>query len=700
MTFLGPARSATSYKLFFCTSLWMFGTTHIRHAGAEVEPHLLPVQVTQGRNSPLRLERLLSSVHARLTGLTARPFSSSQSHSLGLPLENSSEKPESGTAISVSPGQLSIEQRSESPSVFRDSQASHGNSRPPQVQDVVVPPIREQLRLVNDFFQHVYPMPVYAFLNESSITQRCIDGTLDETLLLALLSCSALHLRYTKYFPVLTNIWVQRLEMRIWSQIEQPSIFLTQALMLVILYRMEIGNFQKAFMLCALATRAASALRLHYERTDLSPLAQEIRRRVLWCLMMVDAQFSVGLPECELCPYEVIYLEFPCKEEDFVPESEARSQSLDGIPEGGFLRQTVQQVVVRRDIMRLRRQVSLSRQAIPQLTSIVDDFQRNLQAMSPGTCTLEDVNTYSRSRWLARFIGTHLSWHQCHCDVSRMFLSGYKEAAPMPVIESLPAEYVAAAATQCLVHSQAILQILNDLSKLSPGLLVPHMDVAVCGYHASRLVLFLSRSPLNPDHSGLTPEIALAKASAVSVFLNRIFANSQIAKHLLADLERIVGLYLTGEREQSQDPSDTEEETPHQRPRFARAARQHQRLGIHSMLRQARFVDDSDRAAELPETEQAGARHLKDLANAGLHTHSLGSRHPSGVTQPMQTLPCTDQPATRVSLVTADLTLNLADDLASGFDFGGESFGLGTPDGWHDIWSGHEHSNSADRDYF
>ncbi|EGY18809.1 uncharacterized protein VDAG_08969 [Verticillium dahliae VdLs.17] len=97
---------------------------------------------------------------------------------------------------------------------------------------------------------------------------------------------------------------------------------------------METGGFQKAFMLCALATRAASALRLHYERTDLSPLAQEIRRHVLWCLMMADAQVPVGLSECELCPHKVIYLEFPCNEEDFVSESEAQSQSLDGIPEG------------------------------------------------------------------------------------------------------------------------------------------------------------------------------------------------------------------------------------------------------------------------------------------------------------------------------------------------------------------------------
>lgn len=99
--------------------------------------------------------------------------------------------------------------------MFRDSPASHGNSRPPQFQNVVVPPTREQLRLVNDFFRHVYPMPVYAFLNKLSITQRCIDSTLDETLLLALLSSSALHLKYTKYFPVLTDTWVQKVEMRI-----------------------------------------------------------------------------------------------------------------------------------------------------------------------------------------------------------------------------------------------------------------------------------------------------------------------------------------------------------------------------------------------------------------------------------------------------------------------------------------------------
>ncbi|KAM0277683.1 hypothetical protein ACHAQH_005626 [Verticillium albo-atrum] len=161
-----------------------------------------------------------------------------------------------------------------------------------------------------------------------------------------------------------------------------------------------------------------------------------------------------------------------------------------------------------------------------------------------------------------------------------------------------------------------MLQILEDLSRLSPGLLVPPIGLAICGYHASRLVLFLSRSPLNPPDSGLTPEIAVAEASAVLHFLKRVFASSRLAKHLLADLERIIDLHLTGQREQSEDSSDIEEETPNQRRRFARAARQHQRLGIHSMLRQPRFVDDSHKAAELPEIGHDGNDNSKDLIDA------------------------------------------------------------------------------------
>ncbi|KAH7363398.1 hypothetical protein B0T11DRAFT_318829 [Plectosphaerella cucumerina] len=163
-----------------------------------------------------------------------------------------------------------------------------------------LPPLRDRLHLVVDFFRHIHPIPAYAFLYEEATVQRCLEETIDEALIYSICALSALLLGYSKYHPVATATWATRVENMIWASLEQPTIFKIQALALVIQYRIITGNFQRGFLVFSLAARSATALRLSYERTDLSPLAQEIRRRLMWSLVMLDGHFAIGLSECEL----------------------------------------------------------------------------------------------------------------------------------------------------------------------------------------------------------------------------------------------------------------------------------------------------------------------------------------------------------------------------------------------------------------
>ena len=98
-----------------------------------------------------------------------------------------------------------------------------------------LPSVGEQLQLVNDYFRHVYPMPPSSFLHEVSVTHRCLTGSLEHSLLRALCSVSALFLGYTKYYPAQTAIWIQEAEGAIWGDIERPTVFKTQALLLIVL---------------------------------------------------------------------------------------------------------------------------------------------------------------------------------------------------------------------------------------------------------------------------------------------------------------------------------------------------------------------------------------------------------------------------------------------------------------------------------
>lgn len=466
-----------------------------------------------------------------------------------------------------------------------------------------LPPVREQLHLIIDYFRHLYPIPTYAFLNEVSTTQRCLDGLLDETLLRALCAVTALQLKYAKYYPIFTASWIQQAEEMIWSQIELPTMFRTQALILITHYHIGTGNFQKAFMLSSLAARAAGALRLHYERTDLSPLAQEIRRRLMWSLMMLDGHFSVGLPGTETCSHDSIFVDLPCKEEFFNTDQDAHgnaitTSSLDGVSEEGLLSVIIRQAIIRRDAMKLKRQVCVLGQPWSQLEGLVTELSRTLQHTPTPTYSWEELQRYARSRWFARYLMAVLGCHQSFCDIYRLFLSGYKEAAPEAVISACSPDFVAQAIRGCLHHATCMMGVLKDLDGLKSGLLIAPLDIAICAYHACRLTMFFSRSALLPAESDLTPTSANTQVSMVLGLLGRLFADSVLMGHLIKDLDRLLQLHAANKLEDSRESSITADDAASHQPCFAITMKLHQTLGVHSILRRARF----DEVADEPET--------------------------------------------------------------------------------------------------
>ena len=130
---------------------------------------------------------------------------------------------------------------------------------------------RTALELVQDYFQHLYPLPSFAFLHQPTVVQRCRDGTINGPLKLAICALTALRLHRSS---LCHDLWIQQAEQAILQQLGRPSIFHLQALLLVIHYRIESGEYPTAFMLASLAARTAVALRLNYERSELLPVAQ------------------------------------------------------------------------------------------------------------------------------------------------------------------------------------------------------------------------------------------------------------------------------------------------------------------------------------------------------------------------------------------------------------------------------------------
>ncbi|KIX05523.1 uncharacterized protein Z518_06395 [Rhinocladiella mackenziei CBS 650.93] len=362
----------------------------------------------------------------------------------------------------------------------------------------------EAQELIRSYFSTLYPLPSYAFLHESSISQRHAEGTLDECLTLAICVITAVHLNLVKFFPLLSSRWIQRVEDMVWQQLENPSVLKLQALLLVVRYHIHTGAFQRAFMLAALAARGATGLRLNYARSDLSFLAQEIRRRLVWTFSMLDGLFSIGLPEFELCPIEAIHLQLPCRENDLASPSPVETEPVRpgnarNTKNLGLYALYIRSTFMRRNIMKFSRQTAQEKLhasdflvRFEQLEQEINDMETESKRVT--TYSPPELGNYVGIRWLARYLMVHLSWHQCRCDLYRLFLPGYRDAAPAHVLQHIESTFLANGAFQCWIHANAIIDILADVDQKCIGQVFLEFDTAVVAYHAARLVLFLKRN--------------------------------------------------------------------------------------------------------------------------------------------------------------------------------------------------------------
>lgn len=490
------------------------------------------------------------------------------------------------------------------------------------------------LTLVDIFFEKIYPMPSFAFLHPASTKRRCRDGAQHKVLVLAICAMTSL---YTRQNVEDASVWIQESEQYIWQHIESPTIPRLQALLLIIHYRMETSRFQRAFMLIAIAARSAAAMRLNHERQDLDPVAKEVRRRIVWSLKIIERYFSVGLPEFELCPFESIYLQLPSSEEDF--------SDVDQPGDHGAYSLHVRLENVRRDIMKLTRAVALCEQPYPLLPKLIRDFQQSLteigSTMLDGTgLSPHQIAELLGNPWLPRRVLAIVSWHQSHCDLYRILLNGYPEAAPSVVLHAIDIGDIVTAERCCLKHSLSIIDILTNLNQQSTDCPLLEFDVAICAYHAARLLLFLSRFSTIEDRP--SPEFAISRVDLCLIALKRFYGTSVLVRPIIEEMQRSVRAFSQRGHTPASPPSHTTASKPtsDSEDQLSAAAKTRQRLAIHSLLRQAEFSDgeDNDEQVTTPGRDNPGDSTASFSAGAGVDHHPSANNE-SPVAQDRESLP-------------------------------------------------------------
>lgn len=461
---------------------------------------------------------------------------------------------------------------------------------------------------------------------------KCAAGQLDAAVALAVCSLTCLHRPLRQpCCPCRGTLLVERAETLLWEHLALPTIARLQALLLCINQRMETGHFQRAFMLVSLAARAVAAMGLHHERADATPIHQEVRRRIVWSLKLTERYFSHGLSEFELCPFESIFLQLPCAEESFGEASEADGPDSDGDAAATLVRDPsdgsayaicISLEALRRDIMKTNRAVSLCDKPYPGLVDLIRDFEQRLLAIGARFPHGTDVShahltALTATRWTARHVLMHLSWHQCFCDMHRLLLPGFHEAAPPAVLAAVDARDLAWAESQCLHHASAIIDLLTRLNQLSPVAHLLEFDAAICAYQAALVVLFVSRfGRRNGAAQRMTLEFATSRADLCLAALNRFFSGSALVKPIRAELQRAIRAFV----------SATEQHGAHER--HSREKREkREKLAIHSLLRRADFTEGDDDVTEPEDAAEPDA--AAKTAATGLSAEPTGLVSPS-----------------------------------------------------------------------
>ncbi|KAM0561654.1 hypothetical protein ACHAPJ_002822 [Fusarium lateritium] len=463
------------------------------------------------------------------------------------------------------------------------------------------------ISLVNQYFERLYALPAYSFLHQTTVIQRCRDKTIDRALKLALCAITAIY--FDKHHSERDG-WAQEAEGLILERLEEPSIFKIQASLLLIRYRAAVGQFPRAFIMAGLAARWAVALRLNYEHSKLGPVAQEVRRRTFWSLYLLEDSFCVGLKEFELFDPDTIYLQLPCEDVDFHQERQVGTGYLQpgkGLePEVlGSRAAFVRLAFIRRAIMRLNRRISMKEVNLSDLFSSMERFQNDLLRLRTKLAP-SDQYPPSNPQELHRppqYAIMHMSWHQCHCDLYRIFLTEYPESTPHAAIEGMSAPDRALMKDKCVSHAEQIVKVLSDFAQHKDERDMLEFDAAVCAYHGARLILFGTYT--GRDNTGLPMQMAISKAQLCLDVITRYFDFSAQLKSMRQELERVIQqhkLWLESSDHRAIQAVDPAPKSP---PKLSKDAYIRQRLAIHSLLRQSDFVDDSRDAAPEPPSEPA-----------------------------------------------------------------------------------------------
>ncbi|KEF58702.1 uncharacterized protein A1O9_06628 [Exophiala aquamarina CBS 119918] len=358
----------------------------------------------------------------------------------------------------------------------------------------------------DNFFRHLYPIPVLSFLHKASLIERYRNGLRDEILLYALVGITSLLTKMSSEIKMNSSQYIDKAQSLVLAQFEQPSITKIQALVFIIEHRILSERSEAAFTLISIAVRHSYALRLNYENPNLCFLARESRRRLMWSLFLFDLHLASGLSDFTLCPAESIHIRLPCREESFELDIEQTTEPLcrtaDEPPscKVGLVAFFIRLYWIRGKILHTTKRLVVSRaQDLHSITSQVLALGTELRVFAanlPSGYELTERNLHLRAHTsrVAPYTLLYIWWLQCHCDLYRIALEGLYEALPRQIISQLDPTFVITCQRECFENARTMVDTFRTILSLKehPPFLDFHLPI--CAYQCARILFYTYRT--------------------------------------------------------------------------------------------------------------------------------------------------------------------------------------------------------------
>ncbi|KAG6006048.1 hypothetical protein E4U21_007408 [Claviceps maximensis] len=423
-------------------------------------------------------------------------------------------------------------------------------------------------RTFDQFFLHVHHIPMYSFLHRASLMEQHNAGKVDKALLLALIGITSCLTDMGHGVREYGDRCIDRAESLIFSDYSRPSTFKVQALVLMIKHRILSNKYPSAFMLLSVASRFAAALRLNHNSPNLCFLAQESRRRLMWSLYCIDTGIAAGYRDFALWRAERIFVSLPCNERNFEFDLPQPAEMLNpdrdrsNVPlseDVGSLAIHIRILHLRQKIIEFTKDVLVSRtisdtsglqEPILALHKQLDDFAGRLPASFQFSESSLRLRAYSPR--ICVFVMIHIWWHQCHCDLYRMTMAGFREALPEATLLCLDPAFLAHCQRQCVDHSLAMANIFASMQKLGAKP-VADLDLALCAYQCARMLKYALHG--GGEKFGLTLDSVTEKAKVCLQAIKQC-CMGPAAGAIRSDLERLISQGL-GSDVSSSSPHET-----------------------------------------------------------------------------------------------------------------------------------------------